>query len=131
LLELQLDDDHNYLDEHHRFAQGTEPDRARKGSVTLAAPVQARLLELEYWQEVQEEFQGLHQQRRLELRRQQLEEEAHQAAAEGWQGRRADRLEPDVLVLAARRGADRGAELLHRFVPDPAVPVADLSGGGD
>ena len=36
--------------------------------------------------------------------------------------------EPDVLAGAARPGADRRAELLHRQVPDPAVPAADLPG---
>ena len=35
---------------------------------------------------------------------------------------------PDVLARRARRGQDRRPELLHRQVPDPAVPAADLPG---
>ena len=51
------------------------------------------------------------------------------AAAAGDQGRRSHAGEPDLLVRAARSRADRRPELLHRQLPDPAVPAADLSGG--
>ena len=51
------------------------------------------------------------------------------------QGRRAHqrrrqprRHEPEPLARAPRPGADRRAELLHRQVPHPAVPAADLPG---
>ena len=36
--------------------------------------------------------------------------------------------QPDLLARAARGRADRRAELLHRQVPDPAVPAPDLPG---
>ena len=42
--------------------------------------------------------------------------------------RHADDRQPDLLAVDARRGADRRPELLHRQVPDPAVPALDLPG---
>ena len=45
-------------------------------------------------------------------------------------GRRARVQRPVVHALRARRGQDRRPELLHRQVPDPAVPAADLPGRG-
>jgi hypothetical protein len=39
--------------------------------------------------------------------------------------------ESDVFVLVAGCGAVGGPEFLYQFVSDPAVFVADLSGGGD
>ena len=38
-------------------------------------------------------------------------------------------LNPTLTAGSARPGADRRAELLHRQVPDPAVPAPDLPGG--
>ena len=54
-----------------------------------------------------------------------------EAAAARDQERRPDAVEPDLLVLAARPGADRRPELLHRQLPDPAVPAPDLPGRRD
>ena len=42
--------------------------------------------------------------------------------------RRPDARQPDLLARAARRRPDRRPELLHRQVPDPAVPAPDLPG---
>ena len=50
-------------------------------------------------------------------------------AATGPQRRRhADARQPDLLAADPRRRPDRRAELLHRQVPDPAVPAPDLPG---
>ena len=54
--------------------------------------------------------------------------EAARAGVEEW---RPDAGQSDVLVRSAWSRAAGRAELLHRELPDPAVPAADLPGGGD
>ena len=58
-------------------------------------------------------------------------EEALEAVLVAWCWWGAVGFESDVFVVVAGSGAVGGPEFLYRFVPDPAVSVADLSGGWD
>ena len=62
-----------------------------------------------------------------ELKRQ-AKKKARRQGSRARDRRHPDARQPDLLARAARRGPDRRPELLHRQVPDPAVPAPALPG---